>query len=43
MIGKWKIAVVVLIAALVIAAWLSGGEQPVRMIEQPVAVPAAAR
>jgi hypothetical protein len=36
-------AIVVLVAALVLYAWIDGGEEPLRPIAQPVALPGAAR
>ena len=35
--------VALLVLALLVAAWIDGGREPVREIVQPVAVPEAAR
>ncbi|MXP29218.1 hypothetical protein GRI58_10335 [Porphyrobacter algicida] len=44
MIGRrMTLALIALFCLLVFAAWFSGGERPMRMIEQSVAVPGGAR
>jgi len=41
--NRLAIVAAALVAALLVLAWVDGGREPVRAIEEPVALPGAAR
>jgi len=42
-LNKFAKAALVLLVLIVLFAWIDGGREPLRMIEQPVELPEAAR